>query len=399
VPRARLLAVGQGLIPTGYARVAESVLARIGHAFEATLFAINHYGPDANGSFDLRGNRLLGDPYGREQLPGLLRELKPDVVLVHHDASLYPVHAAALDAYRAARPDARVVVYCPTDWPNLPAPIPRALVGVGVDELVLYTHWGRRAMSRAFRDLGLAVRGMSVIPHGVDRERFAPLVPGDLAASRALARRKLFGARAGLEDAFVVLNANRNTRRKRIDLSLRGFALFARERPGARLYLHMGMVDQGCDVRALAEKLGIADKLLTTLHGGRRPSVPDEHLNLVYNACDVGLSTSAAEGFGLVALEHAAAGAAQVMPDHTAFRELWRDRALLVRARPSGSAGWVVSAEGVASALARMHDEPALRASLAARAHALATSPELGWPAIAQRWERLLAAQLSGSRR
>ena len=89
-------------------------------------------------------------------------------------------------------------------------------------------------------------------------------MPGDRDASPAGGQAAPVPHEPGIEHAFIALNANRNQRRKRVDLTLRGFALFAPGRPEARLYLHMGMRDMGCDVRRLAVELGIRDRLLTT---------------------------------------------------------------------------------------------------------------------------------------
>jgi glycosyltransferase involved in cell wall biosynthesis len=372
----------------------ESVLGPLSVKFEVTLFATNHRGPAEPRPFAVRTNRLAGDAYGYEQLPALLDEYEPDLVLFHRDARFYAMHRDTLEAYRASRPDTRVVVYCPADWPRPPAAVPSSLADV--DALVMYTQFGLRTIERAFRRIGLAPPRTRVIPHGVDSERFAPLVPGDPAESRAEARRRLFPGEPGIGDAFVVLNANRNQRRKRIDLTLRGFATFAHDRPDARLYLHMGMRDLGCDVPRLAGELGIADRLLTTTREPAAPHVPDEHLNLIYNACDVGLNTAAAEGWGLVSFEHAAAGAPQVVPDHGACAELWRGRTLLVPTSVDREGGRPVSPEGVAAALALLHDDGALRAELARRARSLATSPQFDWSAIAARWEDLLTDCLRG---
>jgi glycosyltransferase involved in cell wall biosynthesis len=370
----------------------EGVLEPLSRAFDVVLFAVNHRGPvpDEDRSFTVRANPVLGDAYGCEQLPGLLEELEPDVVLLHRDSTFHSMHAIALDAYRARRPDARVAAYCPLDRAGVPPSL------AGVDLLVLYTRSARAVADQAFRAAGLPPPAMAVIPHGVDSERFRPLVAGNPTASRAEARRRLFPGERGIEDAFVVLNANRNQKRKRVDLTLRGFAPVARERPGARLYLHMGMRDLGVDVPALAAELGIADRLLVTTREPDRPIVTDEHLNLIYNACDVGLNTAAAEGWGLVSFEHAATGAAQVVPDHGASAELWRDRALLVPTRPGARGARLVAAQGVAEALRRLADDPGLRADLADRAFAHATAPGFGWSAIAARWEHALLSCLRG---
>ena len=114
--RPRLLVIGQGGRPTGYARVMDSVLSRLAGEFECVLFAVDHRGPAAPGApYEVRGNVLPGDRYGREQLPALLDQVRPEVVLIHHDASHHAMHREALEAYGRAA----VVVYCPVDWARL----------------------------------------------------------------------------------------------------------------------------------------------------------------------------------------------------------------------------------------------------------------------------------------
>jgi D-inositol-3-phosphate glycosyltransferase len=393
VPRPRLLAVGEGLRATGYGRVMESLLGPLARAFEVVLFAVNQpgpVGPEAGRlGFEVRANGLPGDAYGFEQLPGLLEEIEPDVVLLHRDSRFHSMHTGTLAAYRERRPSARVVAYCPLDWERVPGSLAQ------VDLLVVYTRGAREVVARAFGEAGLASPPVAVIPHGVDAQRFAPLVPGDRAASRREARRRLFPDEPALEGAFLVLNANRNQKRKRVDLTLRGFAEFAHDRPEALLYLHMGMRDLGWDVPALAASLGVADRLLATTSAEVRPVVTDEHLNLIYNACDVGLNTAGAEGWGLVAFEHAATGAAQVVPAHGACAELWRDRALLVPVEPGPRGARLVSPAGVADALGRLHDDRRLLDELSARASEYARSQHFSWPAIAARWEEALLGCLA----
>ena len=391
MPARRLLAVGQGLIATGYARVLDGILAGLARDFDVTLFAVNHDGYDAErAGYRIRGSRLRRDVRGVAQLPGLLAELEPDVVLLHHDAALCAAHVPALAAYRPRRPSVRAVVYCPVDWPEPPPGVVTALQSV--DLLVLYAEYGRRAMERAAARAGVRLPPTAVVGHAVDADRFRPLVAGDPSASRTAARERLFGGDDGIGRAFVVLNANRNTARKRVDVTLRGFAQFAAARPDARLYLHMGDGDGGgCDIPRLSAELGIAERLIRTPYDGRRPTVGDDHLRLVYNACEVGINTSAGEGFGLVAFEHAATGAAQLVPDHSGPAELWgADAVRLSAVREPGGGGWSVTPPGVATALRRLHDDPVARERLAARGHAHARSRRFSAPAVAAQWRRLL---------
>jgi glycosyltransferase involved in cell wall biosynthesis len=63
--------------------------------------------------------------------------------------------------------------------------------------------------------------------------------------------------------------------------------------------------------------------------------VNDDDLNLIYNATDVGINTSSGEGWGLISFEHAATGAPQLVPAHSACEELWTtvDTVLPIRSK------------------------------------------------------------------
>jgi hypothetical protein len=71
--------------------------------------------------------------------------------------------------------------------------------------------------------------------------------------------------------------------------------------------------------------------LLNLLNPDGSP-LPDETVRLLYNACELGVSTSMGEGWGLGTFEHAATGAAQIAPDHTTFSENWHGAAALAAA-------------------------------------------------------------------
>ena len=128
-----------------------------------------------------------------------------------------------------------------------------------------------------------------------------------------------------------MLNASRFDQRKRIDLTVEGFARFAAGKPAnVRLCLHHAILgDAETDqITALIARFGLQARVhLNPLAGG---VVGDRDLNLLYNACDAGINTSMGEGWGLVSVEHGAAGAAQIVPDHSACAELWNGRAEMI---------------------------------------------------------------------
>ena len=357
------------------------LLPRLAHDFEVLLFAVSKRDGDvADPVVRTVANTLLGDPNGREQLPALLEGFDPEIVLLHHDVGFFPVHEEALRGRRT-------ILYCPIEWETTR---PESLRALGwADTLVTYTQFGRRVIADAFE--GEATPRIETIGHGIAPERFAPV-------TRAEARRVLFAGRPELEDAFVVLNANRNSPRKRIDLTLEAFARFARDKPDAFLYLHMAP-GGGTYVPDHAESLGISDRVLMTPGDDFwGPDVPDRTLAAIYAACDVGINTSTGEGWGLVAFEHALAGAPQVLPDHTGPAELWRNRALLVPAEQGPHGEAVVSVTAAAAALDDLYRDAALRRDLAETARAHALDPRFDWDTIAQLWRNLLSEEADVAR-
>ena len=83
------------------------------------------------------------------------------------------------------------------------------------------------------------------------------------------------------------------------------------------------------------------------------------------------------EGWGLVSFEHGGAGAAQIVPEHSACEELWHGRAEMIppakRYIPEFSVLEMgeVSPAGVAQALNNLYHNPQRRQQLAQAAYRL----------------------------
>ena len=124
----------------------------------------------------------------------------------------------------------------------------------------------------------------------------------------------------------------------------------------------------------------------------------DQALNLLYNACDVGINTSMGEGWGLVSFEHGGSGAAQVVPAHSACTELWQGRAEMIPVAKSYKPEFSVqelgevSTLGVAQALNNLYLSPQKRQQLAQAAFESAQNPQYSWDAIADQFDNLFNA-------
>jgi glycosyltransferase involved in cell wall biosynthesis len=220
-----------------------------------------------------------------------------------------------------------------------------------------------------------------VIPHGVDTDLFRP----PTAEERARARRAL-----GLGSSFVVGAVGANSYRKRFDLILASFALFAAGEPTALLLIKTDRTvsREGRDLRLLAERSGITDqvRLLTE-------ELSASGMRELYWALDLLLNLSEWEGFGLPVLEamacglpvvtHRVQGPGELSPcseliaeDSEPYEE---GESRLLQARPQTAAGL----------LARAAADPGLRRKAAEQGREEAER-RYRLAGVVERWEMLL---------
>ncbi len=250
----------------------------------------------------------------------------------------------------------------------------RALLARVVTRSSLVVAAGSYPLAEASRAAGGRLPPSVVVPPGVDVERFRPLA----ADERAAARRRI-----GLpETGRLVVSVSRLVPRKGMDVLVEAAARLAPDRPD----LCVAIGGSGRD-RARLERLAARLDAPVWFLG----RVADEDLPALDAAADVwamlcrnrwlGLEQ---EGFGIVFLEAAAAGVAQVAGRSGGAEEAVEHEVTgLVLDRP---ADVVVAAD----ALARLLDDDALRARLGAAARARAVST-FDYDLIARRLGRALA--------
>jgi glycosyltransferase involved in cell wall biosynthesis len=399
--RPRLLIVGDAIAPTGFARVLHSIFDQLKSDYEVHHLGVHYNGDPHDSGWKIYPAQAGGDLVGLRRIKPLVTAIQPDLVFLLGDVFILGDY---LEELRGFQPGLRIVMYSPVDT----GPIDHRFLERldGVDRFVAYTRFGKAELDRAadearLRRPGLVFPEVEVIPHGVDTRLFHPLDAAHPRIGREWAIHTILGNDARAAGAFIVLNANRNVPRKRMDVTIKGFSLFAANKPAnVLLYLHTGLEDLGWDVLRLAERCGVADRLLLSDRCREHPNIPAGKLNVTYNAAAVGLNTSLGEGWGLVSFEHAATRAAQVVPRHTSCAELWAGSAQFVEPVASLtlegflSEGLLVSPEGVAEALERLYENPALLDDLAEAAYRTARRPEYQWPAIARRWHQLFQETL-----
>jgi D-inositol-3-phosphate glycosyltransferase len=404
--RIPLLVVGDAVAATGFARVLHSVLDRIKSKYEIHHLGINFLGDPHDTDWKVYVARIGGDVYGINRLQSLIETIKPRLVFFINDVWILIRYMPVLKKYKD---QLKTVMYFPVDGGPLDPEIIKQLGDV--NQLVAYNEFGKRVMEDALASVRreepeFKAPGIAVIPHGVDTKVFYPYkdetTDDRLVSGRLRAKKKLFPAREDFLDSFIVLNANRNQPRKRIELTMQGFALFAADKPeNVKLYLHMGTEDVGWNLVSLAKRYEIEGRLILSNMNKEIPAEPVERLNLIYNACDVGINTSMGEGWGLVSFEHAATAAAQIVPRHSACEELWQGAAEFLEPVFSLTIervlteGKIVSPEGVAASLERLYRDPDHLSAMSDAAYRNAIQPKYKWDRIAKQWDKLFQEVLN----
>ena len=376
----KILWYGDACSNTGFARVTHSILNLLKDEHEIVVLGINYTGDPHIHPYKIYPACPSGsnDRFGIGRVPEIIDKEKPDVVICLNDIWIVNQFWERCQ-FLKDNVGFKFIAYFPVDSESYYP-----------DMLRHIKHWDL-AITFTVPSAQKIIKGgaeaprLAVLPHGVDVNRFYPI-------DRDEARDKL-----GLpKDKFIVFNGNRNQPRKRIDLTIKAFAEFALDKPDVMLYLHMGSKDMGWDVMSLfkseMQKLGLDDtnKLIMTSSTINYINAPsDELLNTVYNACDVGLNTADGEGWGLVSFEHASCKKPQVVPAHTACKDIWENAAELI---PIST--WVVDKDlgvergliNVSAAAARLSDlyyDKHTYEEVAEECFKVTQRPEYRWESVA----------------
>jgi D-inositol-3-phosphate glycosyltransferase len=400
----RIIGISFNIDGTGLTRVMRTVLGQLAADFGVDYLGIGYAGPvtQSGGVRMHPTNRRGGDVFAAFQAVEMIRDAPPEAVLVLHDIWLFDLYG---QVFAPVRDRSGFVGYLPLDGDIVDETV--ALPLRCLDRVVVYTDWAAGQLGRAFGRLRAAGLGeglprIDVVPHGVDVATFAArpelLAAGFDPRGRAETKSRVFPGLADPERSFVVLNANRPAARKRVDITIEAFAMFAEGKPpGVRLCLHQAITEEDtAELLVLARKLGIADRLLYNPLSPDGGALADDDLALLYSACDVGINTSMGEGWGLVSFEHAATGPAQIVPGHSACRDLWRDGTAVIvepaeRGIPSFSPLELarVDAAGAAAAMEALYRDPARLRQVSRAGYEYVRRPEFRWEAIGERWREI----------
>jgi len=403
--RKKILLAGLYVPGSGLTNVLEALRMALSETFEVSCLGFAPTGRTGPGigalhdcSMTIHNSRAQHFQADQRWLNAQFEHAPPDTVLLIAPAYVGKIFLQQLQAWR---PNTKIVLYLPIEG-SLANDEFAPIIAL-TDVCVLYTEVARldiqtmceRALAA---NPGYRAPDLTVIGHGTDPASFFPDAFSSEQDRRRAAREALYGTATVSAEPFIILNINKPYWRKRLDITISGFAQFAAGKTDVLLHLHTGRRSDWEDaaLRKLIDSSGVAEQIRLTPELITSPIFGRSELNTLYNACDVGLSTAMGEGWGLGIFEHAMTRCAVVVPDHTSFRENWSGAAWLM---PVSGTEFVfyeaanmhtVSASDVCAALEALYHDDVLRAELSEAAYRRSTQEMKSWQKIGQLFSHYL---------
>ena len=261
--------------------------------------------------------------FGFTGLPDVIRKEQPHVVMIFNDMSIITKFLEEVRKSGVPR-TFKVWLYCDQVY-NTQLQGYLDIINRDADRVFTFSSYWKKCL----KDQGIT-RPLDVILHGFDPKMFFTL-PKDYV-------RKQVGIP---QDAFVIMNLNRNQPRKRYDLLIMAFVELVVKYPTKPIFL-MCICDKGekggwwlfeiyqreLKMRGVPVEM-FGNRLMVS---AQDMIFKDEDVNMFYNLADVGINTADGEGWGLCNFEQMGCGVPQVVPDIGGFKEFCNsDNSMLVK--------------------------------------------------------------------
>jgi glycosyltransferase involved in cell wall biosynthesis len=251
--------------------------------------------------------------FGFNKLAEYVDTVNPDIVFIYNDPI---VVNQFLEAIKDVPKTFQTWIYLDQVYEGCDQGLLRN-IEAKADRIFAFTpKWKKYLLSR----IPTTEKPIDVLEHGVDTSVFKRTSDPERIATRKMLNLP--------PNAIAFLNVNRNSQRKRLDLTVMAFARLVQKHP--ELPLHMVFVTTmnpqagahynpvqiymeelkrlGVDILKFGQRVVCVDNAPPKM-------LDDKTIAAIYSACDYGINTANGEGFGLCQLEQLACGAPQVVVD------------------------------------------------------------------------------------
>jgi glycosyltransferase involved in cell wall biosynthesis len=324
---------------TGYSKVSYGILKQLSKVpwLSVTHFAFqkfpNQSFPEGYRSYPsnvkvidaVANEKPLEQGFGFKQLPEVIKQEKPDIVLIYNDMSVVGKFLMEIDKSGIPR-RFKVWLYCDQVYTTqLQGYID--MMNMKAERIFTFTAGWKNCL----KDQGIT-RPIDVLMHGFESDVYKPLPREEIRKHMKIP-----------EDAFVFMNMNRNQPRKRYDILIMAFVELVVKYPTRNICL-MCVCDKGekggwwlfeLYQRELKLRGVNVENYATRLMISSQDMVfKDEDVNVFYNLADVGVNCADGEGWGLCNFEQMGVGIPQVVPNIGGLKEFCKtDNSVLVEAK------------------------------------------------------------------
>jgi len=261
--------------------------------------------------------------FGFNKIHEYLEMVNPDVVMIYNDPLIIHRFIEAMK-FKKGESTYKLWLYVDQVYEGIAPPLIETM-NKNADRIYCFTQYWADVYTKygSFPDI-------RVLENAVDKSLFTKMD----SSARSVIRKSI-----GIDsDSVLIVNANRNTQRKRHDLAIMGFVDLLRRNPTKPYYMMIvtglnpqqgsyydagrifqtELARQGLDKEDYMKRLMLVDTSKTAL--------PDSAINDIYNAADLGINLSDGEGFGLCQIEHLYTGAPQIVTDIGTYRSFMDDK-------------------------------------------------------------------------
>ena len=318
----------------GYSRVVYYVSKYLGikEDIELTIYGFQNFkNTTSSGRTDIPSNVIIHDAYateepkrsgfGEKEIATYLKTHPQDIVIIFNDMVITTslVRDIVLNLSTEERSKFKLISYMDQVYPYQKTEFINVL-NEYFDAVIAFTPYWESVVKK----LGLKKEMPTYhFPHGFDDKLYFP-IPKLLA-------RTYFNIP---QDAFVILNLNRNQPRKRWDHTMMAFADVVERHYKLKdsavrpIRLMIGTAIKGFwnlmeiydnELKKRNVPIDIGREYISSIENPQQ--LTDRSINIIYNLCDIGVNTCEGEGFGLCQFEHLALGCPQIVANIGGFKE------------------------------------------------------------------------------
>ena len=302
---------------SGYGRVLNEMLPYLSMQYEITILAIGYKG-ELNKVNIIDSND--GTPFGFKSVIKTYNEIKPDIFILLNDHKIIWQWLNILND-NCNLSNTKIIPYVCTEYIGIPESDMNIFNKVCHHIFVMANFTGDEMKKRG-----------CIIPY----TRISHGYPLTLKKHNKQEARKLLNIS---ENAFVFYSGNRNQPRKRIDIIIRAYVEFLKKysNEDVLLLMNCGLIDMGIDIPELYKRLCKDNKINNfeskiyycnnTIHPSE---FNDQDLSIIYSCCDVGITTSTGESFGLIPFEMCLFDVPQIIPNYGGLIETMKEGCIKV---------------------------------------------------------------------